>query len=196
MVSAVLFLSFGVSCLLDWLGQPFFVCHQHLWFGLSFFATSICGLFFLSLPQAFVYSLFHSLWYNHTGWLGIKHQLTYLLSFVAFSAVGINVSACFRVSVYLSIFGIMLCTCCLSASSLEIRTGIFSKLVTLWTALQIPLWSKPHWYSAIKFTKLHSAKCLLHKINGHDWGAASKSARLNCANLTHFRLTAGRFRGN
>ena len=49
--------------------QPFFVCHQHLWFGLSFFATGICGLFFLSLPQAFVYSL----------------------SFTAFSAVGIHV---------------------------------------------------------------------------------------------------------
>ena len=27
---------------------------------------------------------------------------------------------------------------------LEIRTGIFSKSVTLWTALQIPFWSKPH----------------------------------------------------
>ena len=45
---------------------------------------------------------------------------------------------------YLSIFAIMLCTCCLSASSLEIQTGIFSKSVTLWTALQIPLWNKPH----------------------------------------------------
>ena len=32
--------------------------------------------------------------------------------------------------------------------------------------------------------------------NGRDWGTASKSARLNCTNLTHFRLTAGRFRGN
>ena len=69
-VSAVLFLSFGVSCLLAWLGQPFFVCHQLLWFGLSFiwcqlfacliraaifsFATNICGLVFLSLPQASV----------------------------------------------------------------------------------------------------------------------------------------------
>jgi len=31
-----LFLSFGVSCLLAGLGQPFFVCHQLLWFGLSF----------------------------------------------------------------------------------------------------------------------------------------------------------------
>ena len=31
------------------LGQPFFVRHQHLWFGLSFFATGFCGLFFLSL---------------------------------------------------------------------------------------------------------------------------------------------------
>ena len=50
----------------------------------------------------------------------------------------------FRVSVYLSVFGIMLCACCSSASSLAIRTGIFSKSVTLWTALQIPVWSKPH----------------------------------------------------
>ena len=39
----------------------------------------------------------------------------------------------------------MLCTCCsASASSLEIRTGIVSKSVTLWTALQIPLWGKPY----------------------------------------------------
>ena len=53
-------LLFGVSCLLDCLGKPFFVCHQHLWFGLSFFATGICGLFFLSLPQAFAYCLFLS----------------------------------------------------------------------------------------------------------------------------------------
>ena len=37
----------------------------------------------------------------------------------------------------------MLCACCSSASSLEIRTWIFSKSVTLWTALQIPFWSKP-----------------------------------------------------
>ena len=70
MVAAVLFLSFGVSCLFARLGQPIFVCYQHLWFGLSFFATGICGLFFLSLPQAFVYSLFF---------------------FTAFSAVGIRV---------------------------------------------------------------------------------------------------------
>ena len=40
----------------------------------------------------------------------------------------------FRVSVYLSVFGIILCTCC----------SFFCKSVTLWTALQIPLWSKTH----------------------------------------------------
>ena len=58
----------------------------------------------------------------------------------------------------------MLCTCCLSASSLEIQTGIFSKTVTLWTALQIPFWSKPHLvFLPIKFTKSHSVKCSLHK---------------------------------
>ena len=72
-------------------------------------------------------------------------------SFMAFSAVGIRVRLFVFVLLVLvsgyqciSIFGIMLCACCLSASSLEIRTGIFSRLVTLWTALQIPLWSKPH----------------------------------------------------
>ena len=59
-VSTVLFLSFGVSCLLAQLVQPFFICHLHLWFGLSFFTIGICGLFFHSLPQAFVYGVFLS----------------------------------------------------------------------------------------------------------------------------------------
>ena len=95
-----------------------------------FIATGICGLFFLSLPQAFVYSLFLS-------WLFCcRHScLTFCICLV---------SDCFRVLVYFSIFGIMLCACCSSASSLEIRTGIFSNLVTLRTAIQIQLWSKPH----------------------------------------------------
>ena len=92
----------------------FFLCHRHLWTILYFFATGIC-----------VQSLF----------------------FTAFFAVGIRVrlfglclvSACFRVSGYLSVFDITLCACCSSASSLEIRTGFFSRSVTLWTALQIPL---------------------------------------------------------
>ena len=39
------------------------------------------------------------------------------------------------------------------------------------------------------FVKSHSLKCSLHKW---VWcGAARKSARLNCINLIHFRLTAG-----
>ena len=44
------------------------------------------------------------------------------------------------------------------------------------------------------FAKSHSLKCSLHK-----WarcGAARKSARLNCINLIHFRLSAGRLRGS
>ena len=118
MVSAVLFLSFGVSCLLDWLGKPFFICHQHLWFALSFFATGIC---------------------------------VQSLSFMAFSAVGIRVRLfVFALLVLVSgyqcisqfLVSCCVCTCCSSASSLEIQTGIV--LVTLWTALQTPLWSKPH----------------------------------------------------
>ena len=39
------------------------------------------------------------------------------------------------------------------------------------------------------FAKSHSLKCSLHKW---AWcGAARKSARLNCINLIHFRLTGG-----
>ena len=44
------------------------------------------------------------------------------------------------------------------------------------------------------FAKSHSLKCSLHKWS---WcGAARKSARLNCINLIHFRLTAARLRGS
>ena len=94
----------------------FFLCHRHLWSVFSFFATGIC----VRSP-----------------------------SFMAFFAVGIRVrlfvfALLALVSGYLSVFGIMLCTCRSSASSLEIQTGFFCKSVTLWTALQIPLWSKPH----------------------------------------------------
>ena len=91
----------------------FFLCHRHLWSVLSFFATDIWGR---------------------------------SLSFTAFSAVGIRVrlfvfALLALVSGYqcISVFGINLCACCSSASSLEIRTGICSKSVTLWTALQLPL---------------------------------------------------------
>ena len=43
------------------------------------------------------------------------------------------------------------------------------------------------------FAKSHSMKCSLHKW---AWcGAARKSARLNCINWIHFRLTVGRLRG-
>ena len=44
------------------------------------------------------------------------------------------------------------------------------------------------------FAKSHSLKCSLHKW---AWcGTARKSARLNCINLIHFRLTAGRLCGS
>ena len=45
-----------------------------------------------------------------------------------------------------------------------------------------------------KFAKSYSAKRSLHKWAW--WGAPSKSARLKCTNLIHFRITAGRFCGN
>ena len=154
--------------------SPFHLCLQvgnrlGFWGGFSCFVSFIwCQLFacliraaIFRLPPAFVVCSFF-LCHRHLCTVSFFHGLfcrrhscqTFCLCLV---------SACFRVSVYLSVFGIMLCACCSSASSLEIRTGILPKSVTLWTALQIPLWSKPHLYSAIKFTKSHSAKCSLHK---------------------------------
>ena len=51
--------------------------------------------------------------------------------------------------------------------------------------------ANPKRYS-MGFAKSHSLKCSLHKW---VWcSAARKSARLNCINLIHFRLTAGRLR--
>ena len=48
--------------------------------------------------------------------------------------------------------------------------------------------ANPMQYS-IGFVKLHSLKCSLHKQA--CCGTARKSARLNCINLIHFRLTTG-----
>ena len=46
--------------------------------------------------------------------------------------------------------------------------------------------------NSMGFAKSHSLKCSRHKW---AWcSAARKSARLNCINLIHFRLTAGRLR--
>ena len=53
--------------------------------------------------------------------------------------------------------------------------------------------ANPMWYS-MGFAKSNWLKCLLNKW---AWcGAARKSARLNCINLIHFRLTVGRLRGS
>ena len=95
------------------------------------------------------------------------------LSFRVFSAVGIHVrlflfALLALVSAYLSVFGIMPCACCSSASSLEIRIGIrigiFSKSVTLWTALQIPLWSKPHLVFRHKVYEIALSKVLASQM--------------------------------
>ena len=53
--------------------------------------------------------------------------------------------------------------------------------------------ANPMQYS-MGFAKLYELKCSLHKW---AWcGAARKSARLNCINLIHFRLTTGRLCGS
>ena len=82
----------------------------------------------------------------------------------------------------------MLCACCSSASSLEIQTWIFSKSVTLWTALQIPLWSKPHLVFRHKVYKIALSEVLTTQMGVTE---VQQSARLNCTNLTPFLPHSG-----
>ena len=61
------------------------------------------------------------------------------------------------------------------------------------TRTSCQLRSKPH-AVFMGFAKSHSLKCSLHKW---VWcGTARKSARLNCINLIHLRLTAGQLCGS
>ena len=106
------------------------------------FATS---LVFLSLPQAFVVCSFF-LSFFATG-ICVRS-----LSFMAFSAVGIRdrlvvFALLALVSGYQGISQFLVSCCALAARQLHpwrFATGIFFRSVTLWKALQIPLWSKPH----------------------------------------------------
>ena len=91
-----------------------FLCHKHLWSVFSFFATGIC---------------------------------VRSLSFTAFSAVGICVrlfvfALLVLVSGYQCISQFLVSCCALAAR--QLHPGRFKLSVTLWTALQIQLWSKPN----------------------------------------------------
>ena len=59
-----------------------------------------------------------------------------------------------------SVFGIILCACCLSASSLEIRTGIFPSRLLCGQPYKFRFEANPIWYSAIKFTKIALSEML------------------------------------
>ena len=64
--------------------------------------------------------------------------------------------------------------------------------VSVW-ACQAGFWKSTGTSWQLRHVKSHSLKCSLHKW---AWcGAARNSAHLNCINLIHFHLTAGRLRG-
>ena len=138
---------FSTLCLQP--GNHFLICHQHLWFGLSFFATGICGLFFLSLPQAFVYSL----------------------SFTAFSAVSIRVRLFVSVlsalvSGYQGISQFLVSCYVLAARQIHpwrFELDFSPSRLPCEQLYKFRFEANPIWYSAIKFTKSHSTKCSLHK---------------------------------
>ena len=75
----------------------------------------------------------------------------------------------------------MLCACCSSASSLEIRTGFFASRLPCGQPYKFRFETNPIWYSAIKFTKSHSAKCSLHK-----WAWLRRSIKVSSFELYKF----------
>ena len=117
----------------------FFLCHRHLWSVLSFFATGIC--------------------------------VQSLSSFTAFSAVGIRVRLFVfvllaLVSGYQCISQFLVSCCALAARQLHplrFERGFFSSRLPCGQPYKFCFEANPIWYSAIKFTKSHSARCSLHK---------------------------------
>ena len=99
------------------------------------------------LPPVFVVYSFY-LCHRHL-WSVLSGICVRSLSFMAFSAVGIRVRLfVFALALVSRYFSQFLVSCCaLAARQLHLwrfELDIFCKSVTLWTALQIPLWSKPH----------------------------------------------------
>ena len=115
-----------------------FLCHRHLWSVLSFFATGIC---------------------------------VQSLSLTAFSAVGIRVrlfvfALLALVSGYQSISQFLVSCCALAARQLHpwrFELEFFPSRLPCGQPYKFRFEANPIWYSAIKFTKSHSAKCSLHK---------------------------------
>ena len=108
---------------------------------------------------------------------------------MTFSAVGIRVrlfvfalivSACFRVSVYLSV----LSCCALVARQLHpwrFELDFFASRLPCGQPYKFRLEANPIWYSAIKFTKSYSAECSLHK-----WAWLRRSVKVSSFELYKF----------
>ena len=124
----------------------FFLCHRHLWSVLHFLATGIC---------------------------------VRSLSFTAFSAVGICVRLfvfallalvsgyqCISHFFFFFFFFFFVSCCTLAALQLHpwrFELDFFPSRLPCGQPYKFRFEANPIWYSAIKFTKSHSAKCSLHK---------------------------------
>ena len=124
------------------------------------------------------------------------------LSFTAFSAVGIRVrlfvfALLALVSGYQCISQFLVLCCALAARQLHpwrFELEFCPSRLLCKQPYKFRFEANPIWYSAIKFTKSHSAKCSLHK-----WACLRRSIKVSSFELYEFdpfRLTAGRFRRN
>ena len=123
--------SFGVSCLLAWLGQPL----------IFLFATSICGLVFpCHRHLCTVFSV-----------VGLRVRLLSLPCYRLFQGISVPLNFWYHAVRLL-----------LVSWAWRFELEIFPGRLPCGHPYKFHFEANPIWYS-IKFTKLHSAKCSLHK---------------------------------
>ncbi len=123
------------------------------------FATSICGLVFLSLPQAFVVCSF----FAATGVCVRAVSFSHGLFCRRHSCQTFPLALVSGYHQYISQF--LVSCCALAARQLHpwrFELEFFPSRLPCEQLYKFRFEANPIWYSAIKFTKSHSAKCSLH----------------------------------
>ena len=175
--------------------QPFGV-----WGGFSCFVSFIWYQLFaclirvaiFRLPPAFVFWSFFAC-HRHL-WSVLSFFATGIcvrsLSVTAFSAVGIRVRL-FAFALLALVSGYQCISQRVSCRAVAAHQLHLWRFELEYFRSRLPCRQPYIWYSAIKFTKSHSAKCSLHK-----WAWLRRSIKVSSFELYKFGLTTGRFRGN
>ena len=130
----------------------FFLCHRHLWSGLSFFATGIC-------VRSLSFTAFSS--------VGIRVRL-----FVFALLALVSGHQCISQFLYHAV-RLLLVSFSLGDSNWIFVVVVVSSRLPCGQPYKFRFEANLIWYSAIKLTKPHSVKCSLHK-----WACLRRSIKV------------------